>query len=132
MRRYWKILLGWTVVVFLVVLAATLPPLFVQRSESREAEMDRAMMEITNAGVFQIFNISFDKVQLVGRDMIYLGEDPLFDKNIHLVILFTRPHLSFFLFSTQERESSFRKFSFYPKTGYFVLFKPTSFGIGCP
>ena len=64
--------------------------------------------------VFQIFNISFDKAQLVGRDMIYLGEDPLFDKNIHLVILFTRAHLSFFLFSTQERESSFRKFSFYP------------------
>ena len=48
-RRYWKSLVFWPLVVLLLALAATLPPVFVVRSETKQEEKDRAMTELTNA-----------------------------------------------------------------------------------
>ena len=51
MRRYWKSLFLCPLVVLLLVLAASLPPVFVARSDSEQEEMDRATTELTNAVV---------------------------------------------------------------------------------
>ena len=48
-RRYWKSLVFFPLVVLLLALAATLPPVFVVRSETKQDEKDRAMTELTNA-----------------------------------------------------------------------------------
>ena len=48
-RRYWKSLVFFPLIVLLLALAATLPPVFVVRSETKQDEKDRAMTELTNA-----------------------------------------------------------------------------------
>ena len=49
-RRYWKSLLFWPLLVLVLVLAATLPPVLVGRSDTRDEEKERALMELTKAG----------------------------------------------------------------------------------
>ena len=49
MKQYWKSLVGCTLVVLVLVLVATLTPLFVKRSEGRETEMHRADSELAKA-----------------------------------------------------------------------------------
>ena len=49
-RRYWKSLFFWPLLVLVLVLAATLPPVLVGRSNTRDEEKERALMELTKAG----------------------------------------------------------------------------------
>ena len=49
MRRYWKCLLVWPLVVLLLVLAASLPPVLVNRSNKEQEEKDHAIAELNKA-----------------------------------------------------------------------------------
>ena len=68
MRRYWKSLLGWPLLVLVLVLAAALPPIFVARSDHREEEMNRAMTEAINTaeGFQNGINTAFIPVASLG------------------------------------------------------------------
>ena len=61
MRRYWKSLASWSVIVFVLVLVATLTPLFILRDEGAQEEKNKASLELIKAetGLRNVIRLAF-------------------------------------------------------------------------